>query len=237
MKTLMEISGLRKDYREDFSLGPLSFSIHESEVLALLGPNGAGKTTCLNMITGLLKGESGSCIFTDPGEESWIRRIGYMSEELSIWPDLCCGEQIDFIAKLYDCDNDYAFRLAGQLGLGSYFNIPGSNLSQGNRRKLSLVLSAVHDPQLLILDEPFNGLDALGRRETSKWLKARVQPSGSGRPRAVLISSHQLEEIENCADRVLIMRSGKIVREYVPEENGRSLPDVYHELFYREENG
>ena len=186
------------------------------------------------MIAGIMTGGSGQCSFNDPNLAPYKTHIGYMSEEISIWPDLRCGEQVKLLAALYGCGDETGSQLLERLRLEEYINHKGSSLSLGNQRKLSLVLSVVHEPALLILDEPFNGLDALSRRETSKWLRERVHSASSRGPKAVLLSSHQLEEIENCADRVLIMKDGCIEYEYIPGRDEQGLSGVYHDLFDRE---
>ena len=234
METLLSISRLRKQYSPAFTMGPLDFAIQSGEILAILGPNGSGKTTCLKMIAGIMSGGSGQYSFNDPDLTPYKSHIGYMSEEISIWPDLRCCEQVKMLADIYSSSSEIGSELVKRLKLEEYIHHKGSSLSLGNQRKLSLVLSVVHDPALLILDEPFNGLDALGRRETSKWLRERVHSASSKGPKAVLLSSHQLEEIEKCADRVLIMKDGCIEYEYIPGRDKQGLSGVYHDLFDRE---
>ena len=230
MKPLMSVLGLSKRFGRDFELGPVDFSLFPGEVLALLGPNGAGKTTCLRMVAGLLSPDGGGIDLSGVSCPERMK-LGYMSEELSFWPDLSCRAQIEFAAGLYGLDSLAGLRLCDCLELSGFLDCQAARLSLGNRRKLSLVLSAVHEPPVLILDEPFNGLDAGARRKASRWIRERCSKQEAGTAGSVLLSSHQLEEIEACADRVLFIKNGLIAAEWLPESGGTGLRSVYHGLF------
>ncbi len=170
MASILRASGLWKSYGSSFTLGPLDLSLERGEVLAILGPNGAGKSTCLNILAGLMVADAGSLQTTS---------TGYMREEISIWNDLTCREQVELLSGLYGIrGKGPGEELLATLGLGPWLDRPGAELSMGNRRKLSLVLSVLHSPELLILDEPFNGLDALARRRTVRWIKDWVKKTG-----------------------------------------------------------
>ncbi|MDC7126162.1 MAG: ABC transporter ATP-binding protein [Spirochaetales bacterium] len=210
METILRVDNIVKSYGSAFKFGPVSLDVHAGEVIALMGPNGAGKTTLIRLITGLLQKDSGKVESQGMSSKKTKKLyIGYMSEAISIWDDLEVKHQLAFMADLYRVQiPDEITDLVHLLGLDKYMNVRGSHLSQGNRRKLSLILSILHDPEILVLDEPFNGLDSISRKNTIQWIRDRVNKQD--KPRAVIIASHQLEGLESFFDRLVVLKDGAL---------------------------
>ena len=214
MKSLIDVCGLQKSYSTGFALRDISFSLNPGEVLVVFGPNGAGKSTCLRILAGLLQRDGGTVrIVDDTSPQDWKKSIGYMSEEIAIWPDMTCLEQARFVAGLYEYPRNHEAEkriddLLHRFDLRDFGYTLGSRLSLGNRRKLSLLLSVLHDPPVLILDEPFNGLDLKTRQHTVRWISEyRLIPG-----RGVILATHLQEEIRQFADRILSIEDGELVQ-------------------------
>ncbi len=213
-----------KDLRKVYSGGVeavkgVSFSIEKPSLIALLGPNGAGKTTLLNMIVGVLPPTNGEVyvLGKNPWREREARRlIGFVPQELGIRGDLTVYENLVYIAAINGVSVSRARlrarELMESLGLFEYRNKLASKLSGGLKRRLSIAMSLIHDPQVLVLDEPTTGLDPGIRVEFIKMLKELVSEG-----KAVLLSTHISEDAEYC-DEVIIMDKGVIVAKGSPEE-------------------
>lgn len=178
--------------------------LQSGEVLALLGPNGAGKTTLLKMVCGLLEPDRGSI------ERAAVReRVGYAPQHLLVWPELTAREQLVFMARMYGRSSAEAGAradgLLDALGLQDKGGELARRLSGGMQRRLNIGLSLVHEPPLLILDEPTVGLDPTNRRRVHELLTGLQETT-------VLWSTHDVDEADRMSDRVAIMDRGRIVR-------------------------
>jgi ABC-2 type transport system ATP-binding protein len=207
----IRIRGLEKSFR-NFKLGPLALSVPKGAIYGLIGPNGAGKTTTIDLIMGMGAKNAGTIeVFgmDHIREEAEVKkRIGYVSPDLqySAWGKV--GKAIRFIRAFYpDWDDAYCADLMKRLNLSTDERI--GTLSFGSRTKLALLLALSHRPQLLLLDEPLAGLDAVSKQEVFTELLDAVQDEN----RTVVISSHDLHDIERFADHVGIIHKGKLLIE------------------------
>lgn len=194
-----------------FTLGPLNLALDAGERVALVGPNGAGKSTTLKGMVGLLPEYGGSVAF-DGAEVRQLgadvrARVGVLPERVMGFGWMTVAEHLDFLASFYPTwDADYAAALAARLALPGDTKL--ANLSKGNGVKLSLVAAEAYRPMLLLLDEPTSGLDPVMRTDVLDIIHACAPRGGD---RTVLFSSHILEDIEEAADRVLILREGRLL--------------------------
>lgn len=194
-----------------FTLGPVSLTLAPGEHVALVGPNGAGKSTTLRGLVGLIPEHGGSVVFEgrDPREAGpGVRgRIGVLPEKVMGFGWMTVAEHLSFLAPFYPTwDAPYAQELARRLDLPLETKL--ANLSKGNGVKLSLVAAEAYRPPLLLLDEPTSGLDPVMRTDVLDLIDECAPRDGD---RTVLFSSHILEDIEAAADRVLILREGRLL--------------------------
>jgi ABC-2 type transport system ATP-binding protein len=215
---MLEIHDLTKRYGDVVALDGASFSVAPGRIVGFLGPNGAGKTTTMRAIFGL--------VHPDRGEVRWRgkpvgpeerARFGYMPEERGLYPKMKVGDQLTYFAELSGM-NGAAAKLAaagwlGRLGLGDRAEARLEELSHGNQQRVQLGAALVHDPELVVLDEPFSGLDPLGVEALAEML---VQTAAIGV--AVVFSSHQLDLVEDVCQDVVIIDHGRIVLAGVVEE-------------------
>ncbi|HET9729865.1 MAG TPA: ABC transporter ATP-binding protein [Acidimicrobiia bacterium] len=210
MSNVIRCDGATKYFGRVHAVEDLSFGVDPGEVVGFLGPNGAGKTTTIRMLLDLVRPTRGrvSVLGRDPrsGGPELRRRIGYVPGDLALYPRLTGAQLLDFLAALRGLPNPanaigaLAERLEVDLGrrLGT--------LSRGNRQKLGVIQAFVHSPDVLLLDEPTSGLDPVVQRE----VRALVREA-TDRGAAVLLSSHVLAEVQRVADRVAIVRQGRLV--------------------------
>jgi ABC-2 type transport system ATP-binding protein len=200
---------LTKRYGRTLALDRLTLEVRAGEVLGFLGPNGAGKTTTLRLLMGYLRPTAGSAQVH--GLDAWRdravvhARTGYLPGEVRLWPRLTARETTGHLARLRGLDHDRGFiDLAKRLDVD--LDRPVGELSRGNRQKAGVLLALLGDPDLLLLDEPTSGLDPLIQQEFHHLLRERAE-AGT----AVMLSSHVLSEVEHVADRVAIIRSGRLL--------------------------
>ena len=206
---------LSKQFGELTAVNNLSIKVKERELMALLGPNGAGKTTFVRMITGLLKPTTGTIqiLGSSGGDLEKTRRtsVGYCPQRLIIWRDLTCIEQLLFIARMYLIEQKEAHKRAEELldwfGLSSKAHELAANLSGGMQRRLSIAIAMVHDPTILVLDEPAAGLDPQSRVMVRKRIRSLSRDKG----KTVVISTHDMDEADRISDRVAIMDQGNLL--------------------------
>ena len=208
MNAIVEVEGLTKSYGRRRGIVDVSFTVGEGEVFGFLGPNGAGKTTTIRTLLGLLRANAGRA--TVFGLDAWAdateihRRVSYLGSDPGYLGELTAAEQLDYLARLRGLPARVWRSLAERFELDP--TVPIRQLSRGNRQKVGAVQAFMGDAPLLILDEPTSGLDPLMQREFLTLL-AEVRSGG----RTVLLSSHNLPEVERSCDRVGIIREGRIV--------------------------
>ena len=225
MKKIIEVRNLSKSFgrgtKKIEAVNGLTFDVYEKEIFGFLGPNGAGKTTSLRMITGLLEPEAGQVLIKGSSkishDKSLKRIIGLIPQFPTYYDDLTVKENLLFIAKLYDIPNQLAKtrieELTLEIGLKDKFNALARNLSGGQKRRLNLILGLVHDPEIIICDEPTPGLDPQSRVIVWDFIK-ELPKSG----KTVILSTHYIEEADKLSNRVAIIDYGKLLVLDKPEK-------------------
>lgn len=209
----LEIDQLNKSYGDHRVLRNLSLHVEDGEIYGFVGSNGAGKSTTMRIALGVLSTDSGQVrIDGAPLDDSNRRRIGYMPEERGLYGKESLVSQLTFFAALHGIPHDQgkakAAELLERLGLGERQDDKLDDLSLGNQQRVQLAASLIHSPDVLILDEPFSGLDPVAVEVMSDMLIERAR-SGV----AVLFSSHQLDLVQRLCDRVGILSHGELVAE------------------------
>lgn len=216
--TTLEIRDLRKRFGDTQALDGMSFSVGDGELYGFVGSNGAGKSTTMRIALGVLEADSGEVLLNGiPLNDGSRRRIGYMPEERGLYGKEKILDQLVFLAKLHGVDGAAAKQrgteLLEELGLGERTNDKLDDLSLGNQQRVQLAASLIHDPDILILDEPFSGLDPVAVDVMSTMLTDRAR---GGVP--VVFSSHQLDLVQRLCDRVGIVTRGRMVAEGTVDE-------------------
>jgi ABC-2 type transport system ATP-binding protein len=206
---MLELRELAKRYGEVVALDGLSLEARPGRLVGFLGPNGAGKTTAMRAVFGLVGLDSGSLRWHGAPVTMQERlRFGYMPEARGLYPRMPIAAQLTYLGRLRGMDRRAAAQAAGRwwddLGLGSRGGDPVSDLSHGNQQRVQLAAALVHDPELLVLDEPFSGLDPLGVEAMSGVLRQRAREGAT-----VVFSSHQLDLVEELCDDVVIIAAGR----------------------------
>jgi len=209
----LEVRGLTKRFDRP-AVDGLDLSVRAGEFYALLGPNGAGKTTTLRMVTGLLRPDAGSIsvlgidALADPVSAKQI--MAWISDEPMIYDKLTPFEYLEFVAGLWGVDAAVAHAsasdLLGWLGLTEHAHERCEGFSKGMRQKVALAGALVHDPRVIILDEPLTGLDAASARQVKTVLRERVAAGGT-----VIMTTHILEVAERMADRIGVIAGGRLI--------------------------
>jgi ABC-2 type transport system ATP-binding protein len=223
LEIVLQTTHLTKRYGALTAVDDLSLEVYGGEVFGFLGPNGAGKTTAINLICGLLKPDagqvfihgkptSGACA-QDGGTE--VRaRVGVCPQNPILWDRLTCLEQLEFIGEMYNLPRKLA-RMRGSelleiLGLAEKRQRLASTLSGGMKRRLNLALALVHDPELVVLDEPEAGLDPQSRVMVREYIKSLTTAKGT-HAKTVILTTHNMDEADRMADRVAIIDHGKLL--------------------------
>ncbi len=207
----LEIRGIRKTYGSLVAVHDLDLAVHPGEVFGFVGSNGAGKTTTMRVALGTLIPDKGDVLWNGaPITFDVRRRIGYMPEERGLYPKMRVGEQLLYLAQLHGASDSAAGEAVGRwlakFGLADRARDEVQKLSHGNQQRVQLAAALVFDPVMLVLDEPFAGLDPEGVDSMSAVLRERAQ---AGIP--VIFSSHQLELVERLCDRVGIIQKGRLI--------------------------
>ncbi len=210
MPESLTVDGLTKRYGDVVALDDMTFTVAPGEIFGFVGSNGAGKSTTMRIILGVLEPDSGRVTLGDaPIDLSTRRRIGYMPEERGLYPKMKVGEQLVFLARLHGMSADQATesarRWTQRLGVDERYDDNVADLSLGNQQRVQLAAALVHDPDVLVLDEPFSGLDPVAVDVMSDVLKEKA---AEGIP--VIFSSHQLDLVQRLCDRVGIVVKGRM---------------------------
>jgi ABC-2 type transport system ATP-binding protein len=216
---MLTIEGLRKAYGSTQALDGVSLRVRSGEMVGFVGANGAGKSTTMRIAMGLLAADAGTVRWRDqPLTFAARQRFGYMPEERGLYPKMRVVEQIAYFGQLRGMSADAARRasaaLVERMGVVAGPRDYVQALSLGNQQRVQLAAALVHDPELLILDEPFSGLDPVGVDTMAEVLAQRRREQNTG----VLFSSHQLELVERVCDRIVIVRDGRIVADGTLDE-------------------
>lgn len=208
---MLEIRNLSKRYGDVVALSDCSFTIEPGRMLGFLGPNGAGKTTTMRAIFGLIKPDTGSVHYQGrPIADRDREGFGYMPEQRGLYPRMRVVDQLVYLGSLHGMDrsaaSDAAMSWLERFGLADRANDRLQALSHGNQQRVQLAAALVHDPPVMILDEPFSGLDPMGAATMADVLREEVAGGKS-----VVFSSHQLDVVEDLVEDVIIIHQGRIV--------------------------
>lgn len=209
---------MSKFYGEQAAVNDISFSVGKGEIVGFLGPNGAGKSTTMKIITGFIpstRGEVKVCgIPVDIDSLETRRKIGYLPENNPLYLDMYVREYLEFVGQIYHIPNlkKRVDEMIGQVGLEVEQNKKIGMLSKGYRQRVGLAQAIIHDPEVLILDEPTSGLDP------NQLVEIRELIRQIGKSKTVMLSTHIMQEVEAICDRVIIIKTGKIVADNKPSE-------------------
>jgi ABC-2 type transport system ATP-binding protein len=219
------VDDLTKSYGTLKAVDNLNLEVYKGEIFGFLGPNGAGKTTSINMMCGLLQPDSGRVLIQNvpisKGDAKIRARMGVCPQEVVLWDRLTCMEQLQFMGEMYGMAGSEAKERGDQLirefDLLEKANTQAHKLSGGMQRRLNLAMSLIHDPDILILDEPEVGLDPQSRVKIREYIQSLA------REKTVILTTHNMDEADRVADRVAIMDYGKILVLDTPEALKRSV--------------
>ncbi|PID72417.1 MAG: multidrug ABC transporter ATP-binding protein [Desulfobulbus propionicus] len=209
---MIQINGLSRHYGEFKAVNDVSFEIKQKEVVGLLGHNGAGKTTIMKMLTGYLEPTSGSITVGEMkvGEKTAAiqKRIGYLPENCPLWPEMTVIDYLEYQATLHGISASAQLqsvaRAIGRTGLTEKADQLIGTLSRGYRQRVGVAQAILHDPDIIILDEPTNGLDPVQITQMRKLIRELAENA------TIILSTHILQEVQAVCDRVLIMHAGQI---------------------------
>lgn len=220
MPKMLEVREVQK-VLGDFRLGKISFTANRGEIFGILGPNGAGKTTTLRIVAGILKPDSGEVLFSGKSPEEFRDSTGYLPEERGLYRKWKVREVLRYFSELKGggADPDYWLE---RFGLAEHAGKRVEELSKGMQQKVQLIVAVQHDPDLLILDEPFSGLDAVNINLVMKLVSEMKE-----RGKCVVISTHILSLAERLCDRVLLINRGmEILSGRIEELSGGEVCEV-----------
>jgi ABC-2 type transport system ATP-binding protein len=222
---VLETKGLTKRYGALTAVQDLTLEVYEGEVFGFLGPNGAGKTTSINMMCGLLRPDAGQVTIRgvpiSEADNEVRARVGVCPQDIVLWERLTCLEQLQFIGQMYGLPGRKARQrgqeLLEELDLTGKYNKQARTLSGGMQRRLNLAMALVHDPDIVVLDEPEAGLDPQSR------IKVREYIQSLARVKTVILTTHNMDEADRVADRVAIIDHGELLVLDTPEALKRSV--------------
>ncbi|HVU99304.1 MAG TPA: ATP-binding cassette domain-containing protein [Puia sp.] len=207
---ILEVKDLQKTFATQIAVDKISFQLEKGSIFGLLGPNGAGKTTLIRMITGIFYPDAGEILFEgkpfDPMND--ILRIGYMPEERGLYKKMKIGEQALYLAQLKGLSRSEALQRAKEwfvkFEMQSWWNKKVEDLSKGMGQKLQFVTTVMHEPRLIILDEPFSGLDPVN----SNLIKDEIY-SLARKGATIVFSTHRMEQVEEICDHIILVNRGQ----------------------------
>jgi ABC-2 type transport system ATP-binding protein len=208
---MLRLDGLRKRFGDVAALDGCSFDVAPGQMLGFLGPNGAGKTTAMRSVFGLVRPDQGRVTWHDHPVSQRVRRtFGYMPEERGLYPKMRVREQVVYFGRIHGLERDDAEAAADRwlevFELADRRDSKLEELSHGNQQRAQLIVALIHDPPVLVLDEPFSGLDPIASHTMANVLRERAHEGA-----AVLFSSHQLDVVEGLCEDVVIINDGKVI--------------------------
>jgi ABC-2 type transport system ATP-binding protein len=235
------LSRVRKAFRNVVAVDDLTVTVPSGSLFGLLGANGAGKTTTLRLVLNILSPDAGSITWAGQDVTKAPRHtFGYLPEERGLYPKMKTGEELVFLASLNDVTTAEATRRAhewlGRVGLGDAWNRKVEELSKGNQQKVQVLAAILHDPQLMLLDEPFSGLDPIN---TDILRDTLLERRAEGK--TIIFSSHRLEQVEELCDHVGIIHRGRLLSagpiSEVKRTDARRFVEVAFDLYGGSRNG
>jgi ABC-2 type transport system ATP-binding protein len=228
--TILEVRHLKKYYATQKAVDDISFTVNRGSIFGLLGPNGAGKTTLLRMVTGIFFQDEGEILLDgkkfDPIND--VTRIGYMPEERGLYKKMKIGEQAIYLARLKGLQKADATQKVKdwfiKFGMESWWNKKVEDLSKGMSQKLQFVTTVLHEPKLIILDEPFSGLDPVNANLIKDEIYYLAKKGCS-----IIFSTHRMEQVEEICDHIILMNKGqKILDGGVAEVKQQFKENLFH---------
>ena len=205
----IQVKEVSKYYGQQAALQSVSFEVKKGEIVGFLGPNGAGKSTLMKIITTYLAADEGQVeICQENVEENPLsvrQKVGYLAEHNPLYLEMYIKEYLDFIADLYGCSKERVSDMIELTGLSPEQHKKIGELSKGYRQRVGLAAALIHEPEVLILDEPTTGLDP------NQLVEIRNLIKNSGKNKTVMLSTHIMQEVEKMCNRVIIINKGKIV--------------------------
>lgn len=207
---ILQVSDLQKNFSSQIAVNKVSFRLENNSIFGLLGPNGAGKTTLIRMITGIFYPDEGEILFQgrkfNPAAD--IVQIGYMPEERGMYKKMKIGEQAIYLARLKGLSSQEAYSKVKEwfikFEMQSWWNKKVEDLSKGMQQKLQFVVTVLHEPKLIILDEPFSGLDPVN----SNLIKDEIY-NLARKGSSIIFSTHRMEQVEEICDHIILMNKGE----------------------------
>lgn len=218
MDYMIEAIDLTKKYDDLMAVNGLNIKIKRGEVFGFLGPNGAGKTTSIKMMVGLLRPTSGKVLVNGKDVKNIDKEtIGICPQELMLWENLTCKESLNLMADMYEVPkkirDQRVHKLLDDLFLSEKADTVVSKLSGGMKRRLNLALAVIHEPEVVVLDEPSEGLDPQSRRVLWNYIRAMRDEEG----KTVILTTHIMDEADQLSDRIAIIDHGKLIRLDTPQ--------------------
>jgi ABC-2 type transport system ATP-binding protein len=209
-QSLLTVQGLAKRFRRNRVLQDISFCVNQGEVLGLIGPNGSGKTTLFECLAGLLRANAGSVCLRGQGLRAFERKrqLFYLPDGLLPWPEQSVRFALRFVGGLFAAEDVKISALVGALKLDPLMETRVGALSKGERKRLLLALGLLTNQELLLLDEPFDGLDLRQTRDVMRLLRQQAVEG-----RTLVLSIHQLVDAERVCDRLVLLSAGRVVGE------------------------
>ncbi|RMF10634.1 MAG: ATP-binding cassette domain-containing protein [Candidatus Neomarinimicrobiota bacterium] len=230
---MLNVDSIRKQFQATVAVDGISFQVEPGDIYGFLGPNGAGKTTTIRMLMSILKPDSGS-IHLDGKDIARVSRnqFGYLPEERGLYQKVKLGDALKYLAQLKGLSPAESGRVVQQwlerFELADYMQKNIRELSKGNQQKVQFIATLIHSPRLIILDEPFTGLDPI-----NQILMKDIIKEASDRGAAILFSTHQMEQVERLCNRICLINKGKIIVEgdinEIKARHGRRNVDILFE--------
>lgn len=222
MTLAIEVENLTKRFGDLTAVDQLTLGIRKGEIFGFLGPNGAGKTTSIRMMTGLLKPTSGKVLIEGEEIETVSKRvkrnIGVCPQDIVVWDRLTCRENLLLIGDMYEVPREVSVQRAGELlqamNLAEKSDTQARKLSGGMKKRLNLALALIHDPEIMVLDEPITGLDPQSRLMVSEYIRSLGEDQG----KTMILTTHLMEVADQLSDRVAIIDHGKLLVLDTPEQ-------------------
>lgn len=210
---VLRTENLRKEFGSLVAVDNLSLEVKEGEIFGFLGPNGAGKSTSINMMCGLLQPTSGNLFLKGQkvtgGDKSLRTKVGVCPQQIVLWSKLTCSEQLLHIAQMYGVKNSIARqradKLLSEMGLENKKNKLAGTLSGGMQRRMNIILALMHDPEIIVLDEPEAGLDPQSRILVRYYIKSLAKN------KTVILTTHNMDEAERVCNNIAIIDHGKML--------------------------
>lgn len=232
---MIEFKDVTKRFGDKIAVKDLSFSIHKGEIFTLLGPNGAGKTTTMKLMAGLLIPDNGEIYYYNNGKrrEDFKDIIGYIPDEPFLYPELSGREFVYFVGRIYKMKKSEIEERFNELislfEIGEWIDMPSSSYSHGMKQRVVFVQSLIHNPELLIIDEPHVGLDPKGSKIVNDVMLQRSR-NGS----TVVLSTHSLHLAEEISDRICLINNGKVLGIFdvknIKEKGYKNVEELYFRI-------